>query len=65
MITTLRALRKAFWVDHPNLSRKKIPNHSGNGKMYTVDVRCAWANWLDMMKKDKQISREFADRATL
>jgi len=64
-ITTQRALRKAFWAEHPSLPRKRITNYSGNGTMYHTDTRCAWIDWIDMLSKDGTISQELAYRATL
>ena len=64
-ITTQRALRKAFWEQHPNLNRRKITNYSGKGKMHVTDTRCAFTDWLDYLSKDDVISQELAQRATL
>ncbi len=63
--TTQRQLRAAFWKQFPHLSRKKITNYSGNGKMYRTDTRCAWCDWIDMLSKSDQISEVLANRATL
>ena len=65
MITTQRELRRQFWADHPELSREKIKNYNGTGRMYPTDTRCAWCDWLDAMKKDGQISDALASRACL
>jgi hypothetical protein len=64
-ITTQRELRRAFWLAHPNLPRRRIANYSGHGKMHCTDVRVSWCDWLDAMKKDGQISQELERRATL
>lgn len=64
-ITTQRALRRAFWEQHPRLQRRKIKNYSGNGTMHVIDTRCAWCDWLDMLSKDGTISQKLAGRATL
>lgn len=65
MITTQRELRRLFWQEHPTLDRSKIPNYSGNGRMYRTDTRCAWTDWLDAMSKDGQITQKMAKNATL
>jgi len=65
MITTQRELRRVFWQEHPNLTRKKIPNYAGNGRMHVTDTRCAFTDWIDYLSKDNQISQELAQRATL
>lgn len=64
-ITTQRELRRLFWQEHPNLSRRKIKNYSGNGTMHVTDTRCAWGDWIDALSKDGMISQELAERATL
>jgi hypothetical protein len=64
-ITTQRELRRVFWQEHSSLSRRKIPNYSGNGTMHVTDTRCAWCDWIDALSKDGIISQELAERATL
>ena len=66
--TNQRDLRRAFWeahADNRNVTRRRITNYSGNGKMHNTDTRVAWCDWLDAMSKDGQISQELAQRATL
>lgn len=65
MITTQKKLRKLFWEEHPMLSRRKIRDYAGAGKMYTTDTRVAWCDWVDHMQKNGQISEALAERATL
>ena len=67
-ITTQKALRAAFWDAHANIkgiTRRKIRNYSGNGTMHNTDTRCAWADFIDAMARDGQISDALAQRATL
>jgi hypothetical protein len=71
-ITTQRDLRRAFWSDmdqyadkRMNITRRRITNYSGNGKMHNTDTRCAWCDWVDHMSRSNQISQELAQRATL
>lgn len=63
--TTQKALRTAFWQQHPHLNREKIKNYSGDGLMYTTDTRCAFVEWLDGLERDGQVSRALAQHATL
>jgi hypothetical protein len=49
----------------PNLSRKKIKAYSGSGTMFTTDTRCAFVDYVDMLKKNGNISAELASRVTL
>lgn len=65
MITTQKELRAAFWRDHRHLSRRLIPDYSGQGLMHCTDTRVAWSDWLDSMQRGGQISEGLDDRATL
>ena len=68
MITNQRDLRRQFWADHAHdrtISRKKIPNYSGNGTMHNTDTRVTFCDWIDSLSKDGTISQELAQRATL
>jgi hypothetical protein len=64
-ITSQAAIRRAFWESHPQLDRKRIADHSGKGKMYKTDTRCAFVDYVDMLSKDGLISPELAHRTTL
>lgn len=64
-ITSAKAVRAAFWRDHPGLSRKKIPNYSGNGTMYVTDTRVAFTDYVDMLSRDGRISQRLAQSVTL
>lgn len=66
--TTQKDLTAAFWEDHPHLKalkKKTVTHYSGNGRMWITDIRCAFNDWLDYVKKSDMISDELADRATL
>jgi len=65
MYRNQKQLRAAFWQTFPELSRRRIPNYSGDGTMYINDTRCAWSNWLDALQKSGEITDALADRATL
>ena len=62
---TSREVRRAFWRDHPYLSRKKITDYSGTGKMYTTDTRCAFVDYVDALSKSGLVSEAVANRVTL
>lgn len=64
-ITTQKELRRVFWETYPELSKKKITDHSGNGKMFTVDTRCAFVEFVDQLQREGVISEKLADRVTL
>jgi hypothetical protein len=63
--TTQKALRAAFWDRFPSLTRRRIKDYTGTGLMHCTDTRCAWVDWIDYLEKDRQISTELAQRATL
>ena len=63
--TTQQELRTQFWVVHPELSRRRIRDYSGHGKMYTTDTRTAFVDYLDALVRDGEISEALASRATL
>lgn len=63
--TTQRELRAAFWAAHPHLSRQRITNYSGTGRMYPTDTRVAFVEWLDAIHRDGQCSTRLAACATL
>lgn len=65
MMTTQKEVRAAFWREHPNLSRRKIPNYSGNGTMHVTDTRCAFCDYVDMLSRSGEISPDLAERVTL
>lgn len=64
-ITSMRALRAAFWRDNPKASRKMITDYSGKGKMYCTDTRVAFVDYIDALQRAGQISEDLANRATL
>ncbi len=59
-ITTQRDLRKAFWEDRPDVSRKR-----GRDGDYPTDTRVAFVDYIDHMARDGFISEALAQRATL
>lgn len=66
--TTQREVRKAFWEAHPDRKQypqRKITNYSGNGRMHVTDVRCAFADFVDYLSKNGDISEQLAERVTL
>lgn len=65
VIKTQRELRRHFWRVYPDMDRRRIRNHAGNGTMYTTDTRCAFVDWVDMLAKSGEITPELAQRATL
>ena len=64
-ITNQDDLRESFWRDHPTISRRRIPSHSGTCRMYETDTRCAFVDYVDSLCRDGTISQALAQRATL
>ena len=60
MITNQKDLRRAFWQQHPTLTRRR--NSDGD---YVTDTRCAFVNWVDRMERNSVITEALAQRATL
>jgi len=68
MMTTQAQVRTAFWQTHkdtPGVTKRKIPNYSGNGKMHNTDTRCAFADFVDYLSKSGQITEALASKVTL
>lgn len=64
-MTTQKQVRAAFWEEYPSLSRKKIRDYSGKGKMYCTDTRCAFVDYVDYLHRERIISDSLANRVTL
>lgn len=67
-MTTQKQIRAAFWRDYQGIkgiSRRKITDYSGIGKMHNTDTRCAFVDYVDQLNKSGVISAELADRVTL
>lgn len=61
--TSQKELRRAFWIEFPNLSRRKI---SYNGeKIYIADTRFVFIDWIDGLERYGKISNKLAQRVTL
>ena len=63
--TTQAQVRKAFKAMHPDLDYHKIANYSGNGVMHKTDTRCAFADFVDFLSKNGDISQELSYSVTL
>ena len=59
--TTQAEVREAFWVSHPDFTRK------GNTRQnqYPADIRVAFVYFVDHLNKDGMISDKLAERVTL
>jgi hypothetical protein len=69
-MTTQKQVRDAFWqmveeLRPAGVSRRRITNYAGTGKMHNADTRVAFSDFVDYLSKDGQISPELAYRVTL
>jgi hypothetical protein len=60
-LTSEKAIRAAFWTDHPEAVRRRGKGHNGQ----TTDTRCAFVDWLDQQARAGRVSERLAFRATL
>lgn len=63
MIKTLSTLREQFWNQHLEFILDYRVKKRQND--YNTDIRCAWVDHVDYMRKNNQISEKLANRATL
>ena len=67
MITTQKQIRAQFWLDHPSFDHQAreagIRSKPQNEQCATV--RCAFVDYVDMLRRDGQISEALANRTTL
>jgi len=63
--TTESAIIEAFWNSFPDLDRTLIPDHSGKGKMYKVDTRVAFVDWVDYLDRAGLAAPELTSSVTL
>lgn len=61
MISTQKDLRNAFWAEHPQFKRKGRQKQNE----YPVDVRMAWCDFVEAMRRNGDITENLAGRATL
>lgn len=60
-ITTQKSLRESFWRNHCGFDR--IPGKSQND--YPVYVRMSFVDYVDMLRRDGDITEALASRVTL
>lgn len=67
MITNQKALRAAFWAEHPDFEfqAREAGIFSKSQNHHCATVRCAWVEFVDCMAKSGQISESLAFRAIL
>lgn len=60
-ISTLSALRTAFWQAHPFLKRRGRTKQND----YNATIRSAWCDFVEHTRRSGDISERLAERATL
>lgn len=67
MITNQKELRRLFWEQHPQLAHlhKRTVSYGAGHKDYSTDVRVAFVDWTDGLRRGGQLSERLAYRATL
>jgi hypothetical protein len=69
-MTTQKQVRDAFWqmVEEyrpAGVSRRRITDYAGTGKMHNADTRVAFVDFVDYLCRDGAISDQLAARVTL
>jgi hypothetical protein len=65
MITTQKQIRKLFWLEFPNIDRRKITSYDGKGKMYKTDTRVLFCDFVQALHANGQISDNMVQKVTL
>lgn len=60
---TQTELRAAFWEQHPQFASLRRARKRQNA--YPCDVRIAWVDFVDHCRRNNEISKSLASRATL
>ncbi len=60
-ISTLTELRAAFWEAHPFFKRRGRTKQND----YPINIRMAWCDFVEHIRRNGDISERLAERATL
>ena len=60
-ISTVTALRAEFWADHPYFKRRGRTKQNA----YEINIRMAWCDFVEHMRRSGDISENLAQKATL
>lgn len=71
-LTTSKQVREAFWqaiadgqYKGMDVTRRRITDYSGKGKMYNTDTRTAFCDFVDSLSREGRLGEGLADRVTL
>jgi hypothetical protein len=62
-MTTQTEIRDSFWRHHSQYAHERRSNKKQND--YRTDIRVAFVDFVDYLRRDNQISEALAFRATL
>ena len=67
MITTQKQIREQFWLDHPSFDHqaREAGIRSKPQNEHCAMLRCAFVDYVDMLRRNGKISEALANRATL
>jgi len=60
---TVTQIRESFWDMHPMFKPEYRKTWRQN--KYRTDIRCAFVDWIDHLKRNGDISEKLGRRATL
>ena len=60
-MTTQTEIRDAFWEAHPQYTKAKGKRQND----YDTDIRCAFVDFVDALRRNEQITEKLAMRVTL
>ena len=60
---TITQVRTAFWQTFENF--KPFYRKTWRQNQYATDIRCAFVDYVDSLRKDGQITEKLAQRVTL
>lgn len=60
---TIKQIRESFWQSHPEFKTDYRKSYRQN--QYNADIRSAFVNYVDILRRDNVITEDLAYRATL
>jgi hypothetical protein len=60
---TQTEVRNAFWGAFPQFANQRRSRKRQN--QYNTDIRCSFVDFVDSLRKDRQITESLANRVTL
>lgn len=60
---TQKEIRNAFWGSFPEFAKERRSRKKQND--YYTDIRCAFVDFVDQLRRNNQISEKLRNRVTL